>query len=956
MTKNSGDFRNRKRNLLKQQEEKKLAQEKKAEAKKKTEFLVNPMIIPRVIQQEFVIQAKPIDSVRLLPNGKKLPPPFEPAELKNLMGAIIFSSDLNEKKRRVYEIILESSLAATRPLLELYNLIPQIWSGSSTAFNDFKKILDQSSKYIGFRPEAVEIKKDLSFQKLRSISDGLSGSGGFSPCGPLFFIKPDVIHSIQESIYFMAGGNASFSHNSMAIVSQLWKNTQIIDSLNVLANSGKGDVFLELFGYLNQVSESYGLESNLGRIEEQRIKANRGNIGPMSPSIDGTWFPPEPGFPFPPLGPDDGPGWPGFPTDCQPIRDYCQDVLTGPSTVYRGEMPVSVSSSEIRRISATSICGNRDLIIEGVGFGNVQGNRGVVFGTTEVAIRSWSDGKIVVVAPLSVQGTVCIGIIDRDKENRRKEIHKRNQKAFGELINAAGPCLSIPGRVSDLPYKQDSPVCFGVNQIAIGIPIIRLFTINNSENPTVETGSDLIMKWSVENATSIRFTVDTNSSPRSFPSGNTSSGIHRLGILTDKKVVVHTYSVEAANTCGTSTAKIKVTVTGSYKLNILGIEVTQAIQKFDWNHPAQNNSVFLVSNKLTMVRVYPENELTNGFDFGKGPNIIENVEAKLTVKYPDGQEISFTNNYDPSPTILVGAKSKLNREDLSQSFNFILPAHKLDGTCEFTAEIFVNPKNRVGSYSKTSTLVTFKKTKRLKLARILVNDTINGLSAPTEQDFDNTFRLGKGRVPIGDTNFTIQIPVNHREIQTADITYFIPSFGFKTYSEDLKTDQGWSNLLDRLDDIADDYDGSDDLIWVGLVPSPTTNIYSWGGLATSGKVDYWFDSHRRMLSQNNRPRTFVHELAHTLRIDHAASIDTTTNLNAHSCGSPDDVDATLMSTIEDVGIDVLRYKNKTNSPHVLPKGVPSLMTYCSPKIKGIEWIREFSWVSIDLWNRLRNNF
>lgn len=248
MTNDSDDSRNRKNRLLKLQEKRRATQEKKAEAKKKPEFLINPMIIPQVIQQEFVIQAKPIDSVRLLPNGKKLPPPFEPAELKNLMGAIIVSSDLNEKKRRVYEIILESALATTRPLLELYNLIPQIWSGSSTAFNDFKKILDQSSKHLGFLSENLEIKKDLSFQKLRSMADGLPGSGGFSPCGPLFFIKPDVIHSIQEAIYFMANGNGSFSHNSMAIVSQLWKNTQVVDTLNVLANSAKSDVFPELFG------------------------------------------------------------------------------------------------------------------------------------------------------------------------------------------------------------------------------------------------------------------------------------------------------------------------------------------------------------------------------------------------------------------------------------------------------------------------------------------------------------------------------------------------------------------------------------------------------------------------------------------------------------------------------------------------------------------------------------
>ena len=960
MTNDFDDSRNRKNRLLKLLEERKAAQEKKEKAKKIPTIPFSPIIIiPQFIKQEYKILKEPIDSVRLLPNGKKLPPPFEIIELENLLGAIKNSFDSKNKKTRVYETILESALATTRPLLELYNLIPQIWNGSSTAISDFKKILDQSSRHVGFRPHGLKIKKDLNFQKLKSMADRLPGSGGLGPCGPIFFIKPDVIHSIQESIYFMAGGNASFLQNSMAIVSQLWKNTQVLDTLNVLANRPKGDVFPELSGYMDRVAETYRLEGNLGKIEEQRIKANRGNLGPMQSPMGGTWFPPEPGFPFPPPGPNGGPSFPGFPIDCQPIRDYCQDILIGPSRTYRGEMPTSVSSTEITRISSTSVCGGYDVIIEGQGFGNVQGNRGIVFGTIEVRIKSWSDRKIVVTATSHVQGTVCIGIIDRDKENRRKEIHRTNQIAFRELATAAGPCLSMPGRIIDLPYKQDSPVCIGVNQITIGKPTIRHFTINNAKNPVVESGSDLIMKWEVENATSIRFSTVPNprtSPPRNFPSGNSLFGIHPLGALTDRNYIVHTYTIEAKNSCGTSTAKVDVTVTASYKLNILGIEVTQAIQKFNWNDPAENNSVFLVSNKLTMVRVYPENTLTNGFDFGNGPNRIRDVEARLEVKYSDGQISYFSNSYDPSSTILAGAESDLNREDLSQSFNFILPTQKLDGTCELTAEIFKNPRLGLGNFASSSTSVTFKKTKRLKLALILVNDTINSLSAPTQQDFNNTFRLGKGRVPIGDTNFTIYIPTNHREISTMSITYLIPNVGMISYHEDLKTESGWENLLDRLDDIADDYDGSDDVIWVGLVPSPTTNIYSWGGLANSGKVKGWFDNHKRLLSQNNRPGTLVHEIAHTLTIKHAASINTTTNANAHSCGSPAGVDNSMVSTIEDVGVDVLRYKNKTNSPHVLPKGVPSLMTYCSPTINGKNWSNEYSWVSIDLWNRLKNNF
>ncbi|MBS3775646.1 MAG: hypothetical protein KGY70_10685, partial [Bacteroidales bacterium] len=186
------------------------------------------------------------------------------------------------------------------------------------------------------------------------------------------------------------------------------------------------------------------------------------------------------------------------------------------------------------------------------------------------------------------------------------------------------------------------------------------------------------------------------------------------------------------------------------------------------------------------------------------------------------------------------------------------------------------------------------------------------------------------RLPVREQGFLIFRAPNHRTINTQS-------------DEDLTNGNGWSNLLDRLDDIADDYQDNGE-IWTGLVPN--SGAYAWNGLANDGVIPFWWDDHPRMLSRSGQGATFAHELAHTVSIDHASSVNVGANAGVNACGNPAGVDNSLVSLTEDVGMDVAAYR-------LMPQSIPTLMTYCTPNISGTTNYQD-RWMSIDLWNRLWN--
>ncbi|MEF8845945.1 MAG: IPT/TIG domain-containing protein [Bacteroidales bacterium] len=871
---------------------------------------------------------------RELPDGTKLPEPYDGEEVKRLIHSVQSVSD--EDERFVYDTVLVSALEGIRPLMKLYDLIPRIWAGDSSAESEFNRILSENSS--GVDVQAYEQRAQRSMEVMRGE---IPRPGGNGPCGPSFFLKPDALFAIQQTATLLAGDNEKRQVHSLATIDKISNNSLCPNVFNSLAHQDRisgGQRLHERIRIHAKESEYFG---RVDELRGKRGEANNGYDGLTQPPADeeGPWRPPRSGLKRPAHGcgpddgPDDGPGGdpfpdaPGFPEDCKPIRDYCRDFIRGAGRGVQ-RLPDSVSTGDIDSISTGQACNGGTITINGSGFGASQGNKEVVFGTTSAQVISWSDTEIVVRVPDGISGRVCIGIRDKEAEQRRKEVHEGNRRAFEEFSEGAELCLGQPDDIGTLPYRPDTPECRDINLVDVGVPSIY-FRVNGGQNVTVEAGDDLVLDWAVSNADSMSIIRIGSDGPDVNITGDM-VGSQNIGAFNAGSEITATYKIEASNACGTVSQTVTAKAVRTPNLSILGIEVTQPIQRFNRNNPGQNNSVRLVSEKRTMVRVYVESGVSDGFDFGEGPNILPDVTGHLTLTYPGGNTVTVNDVLNPGDDMEAQPAANVDRGTLDHSLNFELPVNNLDGNIHIEAEVYTQPGDGAGRWDLASTSADFQHNGRLRLVAVLVNDTVNNNNAPTMADYATSLQGARTRLPVREQGFLIFRAPNHRTINTQS-------------DEDLTNGNGWSNLLDRLDDIADDYQDNGE-IWTGLVPN--SGAYAWNGLANDGVIPFWWDDHPRMLSRSGQGATFAHELAHTVSIDHASSVNVGSNPGVNACGNPAGVDNSLVSLTEDVGMDVAAYR-------LMPQSIPTLMTYCTPNISGTTNYQD-RWMSIDLWNRLWN--
>jgi len=865
---------------------------------------------------------------RELPDGTKLSAPYDNDEVRQLLQAVHMVSD--NKERFIYDTVLVSALEGVRPLFELYDLIPRIWAGDSAAESEFNRIISDHSE--GVNVQAYEQKADQSIEITRGENPRPVGSG--EPCGPLFFIKPDRLFSIQQTAILLAGSHEKKHQYNLATIDKLWDKTLCPDLFSSLAYQDQLDGGHRLKERLRIQAEQSEYFGRVEELRERRGEANGGYDGLTQPPPDdgGPWRPPQSGLKRPAIGcgPDDGPipdDGPGFPERCDPIRDYCRDFARGAGRGVR-RMPDSVSTGNIDGVSTRRACLGDTITISGSGFGSLQGDKEVVFGIEAAQVISWSDTEIVVRVPSGISGRKCIGIRDEQAEQERREIYEGNRRAFEEFSEGASVCFGQPSDVGMLPYRPDSPECHEVNVINIGVPSFY-FRVNDGRNTTVEAGDDIILNWAVSNADSFEITrIGGNG-----PSANITSpmvGRKNIGAFNASSEITATYKLEARNTCGVVSKVVTVNAIRTPNLEILGIEVTQPIQRYNWNNTSQNNSVRLVSEKRTMVRVYVDSGVSDGFNFGVGPNILPNVTGHLTLTYPNGNSVTVQNILNPDNKMDAQPPGSVNRGILDHSLNFELPVPDLKGSIRIKTEVYTEPRSGDGRWDLDSTDVTFEDNGDLRLVAILVNDTVNNNAAPTMNDYFVSLQGARKRLPVREQGFQVFRAPNHQTINTQS-------------DEDLRTGNGWSNLLDRIDDIADDYKDNGE-IWTALVPNSPN--YQFNGLANDGVIRFWWDDHPRMISRSRLGTTFAHEIAHTVSIDHAPSVNAGANPGVNTCGTQQNVDNSMVSLTEDVGIDVAAYR-------LMPQGIPTLMTACIPNISGTTNFQD-RWISIDLWNRLWN--
>ena len=510
----------------------------------------------------------------------------------------------------------------------------------------------------------------------------------------------------------------------------------------------------------------------------------------------------------------------------------------------------------------------------------------------------------------------------------------------GSEIRVVVPDWAAPGSISLEIYERTVHGCTNFFQLfrpgnAIpfsgGVPEIYALTVNGRSDPqVVEPGSPLRLGYQVSPGETVRVSldfIDENGVSNNLVTGG--PGGTREFTLTAPNVTTPTelrLVARASNHCGgDETLERSFWVAARPNLAILGVEFTQAVQFFAVDNPASmlNNSLPLVARRRTIARVYVDSGLTSGFTYGTTPNEIPGVSGKLKL-WKNGQllaEISPINTVtapEKKPTatgkkVFARNAAAIQKGDATHSLNFELPWNLLTGWVETEVEVSVpNPFGaRWGNWSHrfTGTRVQFQPRRSLRVAVVPV--TVRGSAPGSISGLEGI----ADRYPLAEDGIELK---------------FFPPVASE---RDLTAVGEWYELWNDIGELSESWEHSYDVL-VGIVPQDDT--YALNG--TANATQHWPPV---CLSKNGLAATIAHEIAHTLKVKHAASVP------GLGCGNPRDVDPQLDSILVTEGMLVRKC-------FAFPSDSPDLMTYCTPSWSKADY--QDRWTSRGLWLRLFQYF
>src|SRR5947209_6798714 len=177
------------------------------------------------------------------------------------------------------------------------------------------------------------------------------------------------------------------------------------------------------------------------------------------------------------------------------------------------------------------------------------------------------------------------------------------------------------------------PTCLpmNVNYFQGGPPYIEYFSANGSDAVQIAPSAALNLNWSVRYATSVEIVAlpAPAGRPDELPSPtgplNAASGSYAFPSVTGTYTWDREYELRARNTCTSPnlpvTKRVTIRMRSRPDASVGGIEATQATQFFGAgvhmpNAPARklDNSVRLIANKPTVVRVFVDSGQSPTFD------------------------------------------------------------------------------------------------------------------------------------------------------------------------------------------------------------------------------------------------------------------------------------------------------------------------------------------------------
>ena len=459
------------------------------------------------------------------------------------------------------------------------------------------------------------------------------------------------------------------------------------------------------------------------------------------------------------------------------------------------------------------------------------------------------------------------------------------QRVIGPVVTCP-PCL--PG---------------GENRIDLaGAPVINTFRFTPDR---VEPGGQPVLSWNVSNATKVRIDRVSATGPvLALQSPLPLVGTHTLPPIGGLVPVKGDYKLTAENGCGTSARIASFSMSRTPSLSVMRIEVVQSIQKTD-------NSVRLVANRRTAVRVFVDSGITDGFNLGAGPGRVSGLQVSVLAESLDSGSVFNCG----SPWAPGQAGPTLNRDLLSDSVNFDVPLAACAGNVRFRATVTI--PGAMGAppvaFASGSVDVAFEAKSAQLMLPLLITDPLHPGPALTDTqllaELNANLQGGPARAqPFPENGFLLNPPIS------------MPL----SRGETLYGPLAWQRLIAKLVT----------MFW--LFPSTPVGGVRAGVVAADSNYPNCGIALPRIgvtvpsfVVQVGDPSCCTHELAHCYGLQHV-----------NACGAPWPHDGGLPLTISDPGINVA---NRS----ILAAGSNESMTYCTPDWPSIEhWDRVFNGIPI----------
>lgn len=547
----------------------------------------------------------------------------------------------------------------------------------------------------------------------------------------------------------------------------------------------------------------------------------------------------------------------------------------------------------ISGLSATNVCPETVLTILGSGFGGGKPADVRVYvpvaggGCREATVERWTNAEIDVRLPKDI-GAGCVGFV------RGTWAVTEPQRVTGELTACIGAAAEAwtRGFQRVVGPVVDCPPCLsrGENRIQLaGAPVVNMFRFTPDR---VEPGGQPVLSWNVSNATTLRIDrIGSDGPTLTLPSPLPPVGTRTLAPIGGLVPVTGSYLLTAQNGCGAVGRLASFTMRRTPHLSVERIEVVQSIQKTD-------NSVRLVANRHTAVRVFVDSGITDGFDFGTGPGRVSGLVVRVFAESLDtGSVIECWRPWKPGE-----AGRALNRDLLSDSVNVDVPLAACAGNVRFRASV-VLPGDVGGpplASANGSVDVAFEPKPAQMLLPILITDPVNTSPPPTMVDFYRTLQGPTSAHPF--SSFVVN----------PELSWTLPTW------ESPYTFSGWERLIAKI-------------VTMGLLFQKTAVggvracVLAFGGYSKCGiALPRAGATVPSFVVEAGDTECCTHELAHCFGLLHVSSCG----------GEPWPYDGGLPQTISDPGLDIW-------ARSIIRAGTSETMTYCRP-----------TWPSVEHWDRI----